>query len=266
MDLKALYGPFFVSVGLLFWAYISGLILFAGAQFSAIPKADKPAEIRSPIKFLNGCILLATRLRPLMDLRFSTSAALSLVFFLSPLYSQTAALPQSSETNWYATVQVQVRDSNGHPVSALEPANFVITENGTTDPIVSVQSFQELASAAAAPPPEIPNQEPSPNPALAQSASPATGSARPTTWVLIILAPMSATGRNASITGIQKFLNLPHPADWSFALFDDGCQLTPFSKDLDAIRFRLSTLAHHLSKPQFIGGPWVPLPTAPSQS
>ncbi len=34
MELKALYGPFYVSVGLLFWAYISGLILFAGAQFS----------------------------------------------------------------------------------------------------------------------------------------------------------------------------------------------------------------------------------------
>ena len=34
LDLDALYGPFYVSVGLLFWAYISGLILFAGAQFS----------------------------------------------------------------------------------------------------------------------------------------------------------------------------------------------------------------------------------------
>jgi YihY family inner membrane protein len=34
LDLKALYGPFYVSVGLLFWAYSSGLILFAGAQFS----------------------------------------------------------------------------------------------------------------------------------------------------------------------------------------------------------------------------------------
>ena len=34
MDLKAIYGPFFVSVGLLFWAYVSGLILFAGAQYS----------------------------------------------------------------------------------------------------------------------------------------------------------------------------------------------------------------------------------------
>ena len=34
LDLKALYGPFYVSVGLLFWAYCSGLILFAGAQYS----------------------------------------------------------------------------------------------------------------------------------------------------------------------------------------------------------------------------------------
>ncbi|HEV2214736.1 MAG TPA: YihY/virulence factor BrkB family protein [Terracidiphilus sp.] len=34
LDLKDTYGPFFISVGLLFWAYISGLILFAGAQFS----------------------------------------------------------------------------------------------------------------------------------------------------------------------------------------------------------------------------------------
>jgi membrane protein len=34
LQLRSFYGPFFVSVGLLFWAYISGLILFAGAQFS----------------------------------------------------------------------------------------------------------------------------------------------------------------------------------------------------------------------------------------
>jgi YihY family inner membrane protein len=34
LHLRDLYGPFYVSVGLIFWAYISGLILFAGAQFS----------------------------------------------------------------------------------------------------------------------------------------------------------------------------------------------------------------------------------------
>ena len=41
LDLKALYGPFYVSVGLLFWAYVSGLILFAGAQFSVARWGDK---------------------------------------------------------------------------------------------------------------------------------------------------------------------------------------------------------------------------------
>jgi uncharacterized BrkB/YihY/UPF0761 family membrane protein len=41
LDLKALYGPFYVSVGLIFWAYVSGLILFAGAQFSVARWGDK---------------------------------------------------------------------------------------------------------------------------------------------------------------------------------------------------------------------------------
>jgi YihY family inner membrane protein len=41
LDLKALYGPFYVSVGLLFWAYVSGLILFAGAQFSVARLGSK---------------------------------------------------------------------------------------------------------------------------------------------------------------------------------------------------------------------------------
>ena len=41
LDLQSLYGPFFVSVGLIFWAYVSGLILFAGAQFSVARMAVK---------------------------------------------------------------------------------------------------------------------------------------------------------------------------------------------------------------------------------
>jgi YihY family inner membrane protein len=41
LHLEDLYGPFFVSVGLLFWAYVSGLILFAGAQFSVARLGDK---------------------------------------------------------------------------------------------------------------------------------------------------------------------------------------------------------------------------------
>ncbi|MGA9670977.1 MAG: YihY/virulence factor BrkB family protein [Terracidiphilus sp.] len=41
LDLEAIYGPFYVSVGLIFWAYASGLILFAGAQFSVARWGDK---------------------------------------------------------------------------------------------------------------------------------------------------------------------------------------------------------------------------------
>jgi YihY family inner membrane protein len=37
----SMYGPFYVSVSLLFWAYISGLILFAGAQFSVARWKDR---------------------------------------------------------------------------------------------------------------------------------------------------------------------------------------------------------------------------------
>jgi YihY family inner membrane protein len=44
LDLQALYGPFFISVGLLFWAYVSGLILFAGAQFSVSRMANGNKE------------------------------------------------------------------------------------------------------------------------------------------------------------------------------------------------------------------------------
>jgi YihY family inner membrane protein len=41
MHLKDLYGAFYVSVGLIFWAYVSGLIMFAGAQFSVARLGDR---------------------------------------------------------------------------------------------------------------------------------------------------------------------------------------------------------------------------------
>ncbi|MGB6973978.1 MAG: YihY/virulence factor BrkB family protein [Terracidiphilus sp.] len=44
LKLEATYGPFFISVGLLFWAYISGLILFAGAQFSVSRMGNRRAR------------------------------------------------------------------------------------------------------------------------------------------------------------------------------------------------------------------------------
>ncbi|MHB1959755.1 MAG: YihY/virulence factor BrkB family protein [Acidobacteriaceae bacterium] len=56
LDLKSVYGPFSISVGLMLWAYISGLILLAGAHFSAFrfsrteaaTAGDSSAEGASP--------------------------------------------------------------------------------------------------------------------------------------------------------------------------------------------------------------------------
>lgn len=50
LDLKSLYGPLYVSVGLLIWGYVSGLILFAGAQFSVsrlAARSIQPAQEKS---------------------------------------------------------------------------------------------------------------------------------------------------------------------------------------------------------------------------
>jgi len=45
LDLKSVYGPFSISVGLMLWAFISGLILLAGAHFSAYRFFRKQSSI-----------------------------------------------------------------------------------------------------------------------------------------------------------------------------------------------------------------------------
>ena len=55
LDLKSIYGPFYVSVGLLFWAYISGLILFAGAQYS-VARLQREDEVAYGLFTTKLCI------------------------------------------------------------------------------------------------------------------------------------------------------------------------------------------------------------------
>ncbi len=53
MDLQAVYGPFAVSVGLMMWAFVTGLLLLAGAHFSATRYAKalvKGVEVQAGAK------------------------------------------------------------------------------------------------------------------------------------------------------------------------------------------------------------------------
>ena len=44
LDFQRVYGPFYISIGLMMWAFLSGLILLAGAHFSATRYALRLAE------------------------------------------------------------------------------------------------------------------------------------------------------------------------------------------------------------------------------
>ena len=46
LDLKSVYGPFSISVGLMLWAFLSGLILLAGAHFSVNRYLRAEARVR----------------------------------------------------------------------------------------------------------------------------------------------------------------------------------------------------------------------------
>lgn len=47
LDLQNVYGPFYISVGLMLWAFLSGLMLLAGAHFSATRHAVHMAARRT---------------------------------------------------------------------------------------------------------------------------------------------------------------------------------------------------------------------------
>jgi YihY family inner membrane protein len=49
LDFRSVYGPFSISVGLMFWAFLSGLLLLAGAHFSATRHA-KLATIEDEVE------------------------------------------------------------------------------------------------------------------------------------------------------------------------------------------------------------------------
>ncbi len=44
LDFQSVYGPFYISVGLMMWAFLSGLLLLAGAHFSATRHAMRLAR------------------------------------------------------------------------------------------------------------------------------------------------------------------------------------------------------------------------------
>jgi uncharacterized BrkB/YihY/UPF0761 family membrane protein len=48
LDFRSVYGPFSISVGLMMWAFLTGLLLLAGAHYSATCHALRLAYLADP--------------------------------------------------------------------------------------------------------------------------------------------------------------------------------------------------------------------------
>jgi VWFA-related protein len=175
-----------------------------------------------------------------MGLR-SIALAVCSIFFLSHLPSQTPAPTQNSASRWTATIQVLVRDKDGHPLAGLGPDDFTLTEDGTRDTVLQVRSLSQASEL-------IPANLADPQRSIRSAAQ--------QTSILLVLAPMSASGREYAITGLLKLLNQPIDSDWSLGLIDDAGIFTPFAHDHAGLRARLQELARHLSPPQYSGSSW----------
>jgi len=139
-------------------------------------------------------------------------------------------------------VQVLVRDNNGHPIAGLGSDDFSLTEDGTRDRVLEVRSLAHISQSNSAI--SAPGQQP-----LRHSQ------AWPT-FVLLVLAPMSAPGRDSAVKSLLKFLDSPMPAGWQVGLIDDAGKFTPFTHDSAILRTRLLYLSNHLSPAQHVGGSW----------
>ena len=163
-----------------------------------------------------------------MGFRFGTFVVCLILTFPAQLRSQAASVSQNSDPRWTATIQVLVRDKEGHPLAGLGADDFTLTESGIRDRVLYVRSLNQSSTNG-------PSQ----------------------TSVLLVLAPASAPGRNAALKDLLKFLESPIPAGWTLALIDDSGAFTAFTHDASILRARLEYLAMHVSPPQCFGGSWL---------
>jgi VWFA-related protein len=162
-----------------------------------------------------------------MGHRFGTFMVCLLLFVPHCLCSQAVSGTETSGPRWTATVQVLVRDKEGHPLAGLGADDFTLAEGGSRDRVLSVRNLNQSST-----------------------------NGQSQTSVLLVLAPASAPGRNTAIKGLLKYLDSPIPGSWTLALIDDTGKFTPFSHDTAVLRARLQQLAHEVSPFQFYGGSW----------
>jgi hypothetical protein len=74
--------------------------------------------------------------------------------------------------------------------------------------------------------------------------------------VLLIITPMSATGRDDALREAIHFLSKPEAEKWQIAFLDGAGSYVPFGQSVEQLKTILHGLSKHVTPPQYVGGSW----------
>lgn len=151
------------------------------------------------------------------------------------------------DTGRVVTMQVLVRDTRGVAVPGLTADDFIVTENGERGRVLGVKSLGTAATTG-------PASEREAVPSLREAEA---DRAVADTYVLVIVAPMSASGRNYSLKSLLRFLSEPGEENWQIALVDDEGTYIPYGQTAEGLRATVQKLSARVSEPQYWGGSWM---------
>jgi VWFA-related protein len=151
-----------------------------------------------------------------------------------------------------AKITVLVRSGRDAPAPSLTADDFIVSEHGVRDSVSEVENL--LTTTPESPPPvaNYPDQT-----AVPPSQGQVRNSLTVAVHVLLIIAPMSATGRNDALTAAIRFFSKHGSDELKIAILDDEGAYVPFGQSAEQLRAYLHKLTTHVSAPQFIGGPWL---------
>jgi VWFA-related protein len=175
------------------------------------------------------------------------SACITFVSGLRPSSGQVVGQKSSD-----AKILVTVRTGKGTAVPGLQAADFVVTEHGIQDRISGIENLSRSPSV------QIPISSESKQkitvypPEAGTTISPLTA-----TYVLLIITPMSATGRYDAIRAAVKILSHQDAQRWRVALLDDSGAFVTFGNSMDQLTATLESLGKKVPFPQYVGGSWL---------
>ncbi len=171
------------------------------------------------------------------------------VFVCGHLSSSAQAVRQEISD---AKILVTVRTGKGVTVPGLQAADFIVTEHGIQDHISDVENLFRSPSTQIPIPTEGEQKIPVSAPEAGATISPLAAS-----YVLLIITPMSASGRYDAIRAAVKFLSRQDAQRWRIALLLDSGAFVAFSNNMAQLKATFELLGKKVPSPQYVGGAWL---------